>query len=253
MDMLDLAGASKLEDPAAGWWRAWRIAGDGRARDSLIGHYQRHVRVLAAQLYGQHTFKVVEFDDYLQFAQVGMIEALDRYEPEGGARFETFSASRIRGAILDGVRRSSDVQEQISARRRIAGERIDALASGVRDSGTDDADTLFACLADVAIGLAIGFVLDGTGMVQSDEDAGADVAYRSVELAQMAQRVRALVRSLPHKPREVIAGHYLQQMSFGDIAERLQLSRSRVTQLHQEGLERLRAGLAGYGMGPLSC
>jgi RNA polymerase sigma factor for flagellar operon FliA len=250
MDMLELAAQGNLDDSVSGWWTAWRGAGDVRARERLIGHYQRHARITAAHLYGQHPFKVLEFDDYLQFATVGLIEALDRYDPDNGVRFESFSASRMRGAILDGIRRSSDVQEQISARRRIAGERVETLAP-VADGG--GVDKLFADLADVAIGLAIGFVLDGTGMYQAEEGAGGESVYRAVELAQMAQRLRALVRSLPGSQREVVTGHYLQQLSFSEIAERLELSRGRVAQLHKEALDKLRQMLARQGVGAISC
>lgn len=251
MDMFELAPQSELEDTLSGWWTAWRGAGDAGARERLIGHYQRTARITAAQLYAQHPYKVLEFDDYLQFASVGLIEALDRYDPDSGVRFETYSASRMRGAILDGIRRSSDVQEQISARRRTAGERVDTLAPDVDKS--DDVDKLFADLAEVAVGLAIGFVLDGTGMYQAGDDTGGEGAYQAVELAQLARRVRALVRSLPGNQREVVTGHYLQQMSFSDVAERLQLSRGRVAQLHKEALERLRQMLARQDIGAFSC
>jgi RNA polymerase sigma factor for flagellar operon FliA len=251
MDMIELALQSEVEASLSRSWKAWRGAGDAGARERLIGHYQRHARITAAQLYGMHPYKVLEFDDYLQFASVGLIEALDRYDPDSGVRFETYSASRMRGAILDGIRRSSDVQEQISARRRTARERIDTLApDGDR---TDDVDRLFADLADVAVGLAIGLVLDGTGMYQAEEDAGGESAYQAVELAQLARRLRALVRSLPANQREVVSGHYLQQMSFSDIAEQLRLSRGRVAQLHKEALERLRQMLAHQGIGAFSC
>lgn len=251
MDMIELDLQSEVEASLSGSWKAWRGAGDAGARERLIGHYQRHARITAAQLYGMHPYKVLEFDDYLQFASVGLIEALDRYDPDSGVRFETYSASRMRGAILDGIRRSSDVQEQISARRRTARERIDMLApDGDR---TDDVDRLFADLADVAVGLAIGLVLDGTGMYQAEEDAGAESAYQAVELAQLARRLRALVRSLPANQQKVVSGHYLQQMSFSDIAEQLRLSRGRVAQLHKEALERLRQMLAHQGIGAFSC
>jgi RNA polymerase sigma factor for flagellar operon FliA len=249
--MFELAPQSKLEDTLSGWWKAWRGAGDAGARERLIGHYQRHARITAALLYGQHPYRVIEFDDYLQFANVGLIEALDRYDPDSGVRFETFSASRMRGAILDGIRRSSDVQEQISARRRMAGERADMLAPAAEK--TDDVDKLFADLAEVAVGLAIGFVLDGTGMYQAEDDGGGESVYQAVELAQLARRLRAMVRSLPGNQREVGTGHYLQQMSFSDVAERLQLSRGRVAQLHKEALARLRQMLARQDIGAFSC
>lgn len=250
MDMLDLASQGNLDDRLSGWWTAWRGDGDARARERLIGHYQRQARITAAQLYGQHPYKVLEFDDYLQFATVGLIESLDRYDPDSGVRFESFSASRMRGAILDGIRRSSDVQEQISARRRIAAERVEALAPAGEGGGVDK---LFADLADVAVGLAIGFVLDGTGMYQAEEGTGGESMYRAVELAQLARQLRSLVRSLPANQREVVTGHYLQQLSFSEVAERLQLSRGRVAQLHKEALDKLRQMLARQGVGAFSC
>lgn len=248
--MMEALPLDTVDDPAGAWWQAWRGDGDVRARARLVEHYQRFARILAAKLYGQHQYRVLEFDDYFQYANVGLIEALERFEPDGGARFETFAASRIRGAILDGIRRSSDVQEQISARRRIAAERVGSLAAG---GGAADTESLFAHLAEVAVGLAVGFALDGTGMYQAAEDAGGDGAYQAVELAQMAQRIRALVRALPDAQREVVAGHYLQQLSFTEVAARMQLSRGRVAQLHKEALGGLRHRLQGQGVISFSC
>lgn len=248
--MFEQGHGQRLEDAAEGWWRDWRAHGDAAARAHLITHYQRFARIMAAKLYGQHPYKVLEFDDYLQYANVGLIEALERFDPTSGVMFETYSASRIRGAILDGIRRSSDVQEQISARRRLTEERIASLDD---DDIAQGSEQLFKRLADMAIGLAVGFALEGTGMYQNDASGTGENAYQGVELTQLGQRLRALVRMLPEAQRTVVAGHYLQQQNFAVIAENLDVSRGRVAQLHKEALTRLRTMLQQQGISDFSC
>jgi RNA polymerase sigma factor for flagellar operon FliA len=246
--MLDHSEGQQLEQVTQGWWHAWRDHGDQKARQRLLLHYGRFARIMAAKLYGQHPYKVLEFDDYVQYAQLGLMEAMERYDPDAGAMFETYSASRIRGAILDGIRKSSDIQEQISARRSLAAERVASLNADAPQAGVD---SLFAHLAGMAIGLAVGFALEGTGMFQGDEAGGED-AYQGIELAQLGKRVRMLTRGLPDAQSDVIVGHYLQQQSFTEIAVRLGLSRGRVAQLHKEALQRLKELLQRQGITGLS-
>jgi RNA polymerase sigma factor for flagellar operon FliA len=247
--MFDPGQNAQLNDAASQWWHDWRERSDSGARERLLLHYQRFARIMAAKLYGQHLYKVLEFDDYLQYAHIGLIEALDRFDPDCGVMFETYSASRIRGAILDGVRRSSEVQEQISARRRLADERVESFKEA---PAADGMEQLFKRLAEMAIGLAVGFALEGTGMYQGAE-TGTDGAYQGIELAQLGQRLRSLVRTLPEAHRAVIVGHYLEHQNFAAIAAHLQVSRSRVAQLHKEALLKLRQMLQQQGISDFSC
>jgi RNA polymerase sigma factor for flagellar operon FliA len=178
-----------------------------------------------------------QFDEYFHFAVVGMMEALERYAPDRGAQFKTFATPRINGAILNGLERLSEKQQQIGLQRRLARERLESLKE---QDGQDPGRQLLQQLGDIGVGIALGFLLEGTGMMCSGDDALPDNAYSHIELRQLRERLWQLVERLTEREKQVIRRHYLQQQGFEEIAAILQLTRGRVSQLHRQGLDRIR-------------
>jgi RNA polymerase sigma factor FliA len=216
-------------------------AGQAEARAELAQAYDPYARMHAARLFARRVQDDLEFDDYLQYARVGLLEAIDRYQGGRGAKFETFASARVSGAILNGMDSASDLREQLAARKRIVAQRVGAL------SETQDAD-VFGQLAELAIGLAVGFVLEETGLYASGEREYADNSYHGIELRQLRGTLMAALELLPPLQRRVIHAHYLQQQPFGEIAQDCQLSPGRVTQLHKEAMTALRRQLRGRGL-----
>lgn len=245
------ADAGHVDAEGALLWRVFVGGRDPGARARLIDRYMRFARIMAAKLYAGRPFGGVEFDDYLQFAHVGMIEAVDRYDPGHGAKFETFAAPRIRGAILSGIESASDVHGQVSARRRLLASRVSSLSESAAAAGTPE--QVFAALADVAIGLAVGFALDETGMYRSEESEFVERGYAALEMKQIKLRALGLLATLPGNEKAVIEYHYLQQIAFDQIAAILGLSAGRIAQIHKQALARLRAGFKEAGVLSLSC
>ena len=236
-------------------WQRWREQRDESARQRLMDHFIPYARVVAATYYGRRINDEIEFNDYLQLASVGLVESIDRYDPALGAQFKTFAARRMHGAILDGLERLTEKQQQIAVKRRLRQERLQDIQSAAssaraeattgKDSKATHADNLFKYLSEVGIGLAISYLLEGTGMVQGDATATyqADAYYQRAELRQLQQRIRELVQRLSDQERTVITCHYLQEHSFEEIAERLQLTRGRISQIHRKALGTLRVQL----------
>jgi RNA polymerase sigma factor for flagellar operon FliA len=253
--------ASAPTDPAAelspgagveALWARFRGGRDPSARDALVHSYQRYARMMAAKAYARRISGEIEFDDYLQYAQVGLLEAIDRFDPARGIKFETFAGQRVTGAILNGLAGASELREQIAARKRLVAQRVALLQEGHEAAGSGD--DVFARLADAAIGLALGFMLEGSGMYRQDEEqAAADTTYAGVELRQLRAQLRSAIAQLPERQRQVLQAHYLQNEPFEQVAERMKLSRGRVSQLHGEGLRKLRASLGGGAGVDFSC
>jgi RNA polymerase sigma factor for flagellar operon FliA len=223
----------------------WAHYANGReigVRNALAGRYAEFARMMAAQAYGRRTSQDVEFDDYLQYARLGLIESIERYDPSRGAKFETYAAIRISGAILNGLESASELHEQLAASRRRVAERTAALrAASTAGSGGD----VFDRLAEIAIGLAVGFMLEGSGMFREDEQGTVpDNTYNGIELRQMRRRLHDTIAQLPERQRHVVQAHYVQNQPFDEIAAGLKLSRGRVSQLHKEALSTLAALLA---------
>jgi len=231
----------------AGLWMRWRLRRDPVARSDLLALHLPYARVIAAMTFARRASDEIAFDDCLQFARLGLLEAFERYEPGAGASFRTFAAPRMRGAVLDGIASLSERQQQIQLRRRLLRERTRSLVSGSCD---EDArrralagDDAIAVLAEVGVGLAIGFMLEDTAMFDAGEATNGDAAYRSVALRQQGKRIGRHVDALPEQLRRVVNLHYLQGHSFEQVASEMGLSRGRVSQLHRLALQALRSRL----------
>lgn len=218
-------------------WRSFSGARDPDLRQQLIATYQEFARIMAAKLYARRLYTEMEFGDYLQYATIGLIESVDRFDPGLGNKFETFASSRITGAVLNGIEQSSEVQQQVAARRRAVAQRVTSLKD---DAELSDGQNVFARLAELALGLAIGFALDDAGRVQAEGAQYPDNSYSALELKQLQARIKALMAGLGASERAVLQAHYLQQQPFEEIATTLKLSRGRIAQIHKAALGHLR-------------
>jgi RNA polymerase sigma factor for flagellar operon FliA len=250
------------QDDEAALWQRWRADGDAQARAGLIERHLPYARTVAATYYARRTHDEIEFVEYLQFASVALVESVDRYLPDRGAQFRTFAARRMHGAILDGIDRLTEKQQQIAAQRRLRQERLRTAmddaerTSGVTAKPLPEGDGLFAYLAEVGIGLALGILLEGTGMVDQDAIGVAsepELHYRQVEMAQLKRRLAQLVGRLPTQQRRVLQLHYLHDHSFADVAVQLEVSRGRVSQIHRQALDALRRALTDGAACDLAC
>lgn len=224
-------------DAAAGLWAQWQARRGPAEREALVTAYTRFVRIMAAKSFARRISAELEFGDYLQFGMVGLLEAIDRFDPAVGVKFETFAAHRIQGAILNGVQHLSEVQRQASVRRQVLKERTSTLSEGGESAGKASA---LDRLAELAIGLALGFALEESVLyVGEDEPALPDNAYQRTEMRQLGTQLRECVQALPDPQRQIIQRHYFQQVTFEEIAGSLGLSKGRISQLHHQALRRL--------------
>lgn len=232
-------------------WAAYRVAGTSADRDALITLYMPYAKAVAAKLYGRRYDDEAEFDDYFQLAIVGLMECVDRYDEKRGAQFKTYATTRMVGSILNGIDRISERHQQISLRRRLkaSAERLESLADDDLDG--IHSEELFRQLASIGVGLALGFLLEDSGMIDTHEGQAASPmsAYDHVALKQLRKRVVELVDRLPERESKVIRYHYLQDIPFTDIAAELGVTKGRVSQIHKRALELLKQELANLQSG----
>lgn len=231
-----MSGAERL------LWRRLREQRDLTARRVLIERYLRLAQAVAASMYAMRPDNSIEFAEYLQYARVGLMESVDRFDPERDVGFPSYAGHRIRGAILNGLETASELSAQKSFRREILKERAESLRG---KQGEDR----FAALVDFTISLALGYALEESGVwKEADESEGAD-PYRVCELRLLQERMTRILGALPERERMVIQEHYLEQRSFQEIAARLNLSKGRIAQVHRSALSLMRQAyeaLAGF-------
>jgi RNA polymerase sigma factor for flagellar operon FliA len=222
-------------------WRQWRTHGDPLAREQLAERYTGFARMLAATFYARHYRDDTEFGDYYQFACVGLMEALDRFDPALGVQFRTYATHRMQGALIDGLERMTEKRQQIAAHARLRAQRMESIAQALPAGEASRLPAqVLAFVAEVGLGLALSWMLEGTGMVQEESRAQSIPFYRSVELRQLRQQLLDLVEVLPAQERTVVRSHYLQEQAFEEIARQLGLTRGRISQIHRQAIERLR-------------
>ncbi len=255
----DAQPPGRLEPGELELWQLWRSDRDETARAKLLELHMPYARVVAASYFRKRFHNEIEFEEYLQLASVGLIEAADRFDPAAGAQFRTFAARRMHGSILDGLERTTEKQQQIAARQRLDAQRQQSLgqmtAAEAAETNLDargatrPAEQVLQYVADAGLAFALSWILDGTGMVAGGDRSEDIPFYRSMELRELRQRVLDLVRDLPAQEKRVIHNHYLQEQPFDQIALLLGVSKSRVSQLHRQALRRLNALLRN----PPSC
>ena len=224
-------------------------------RNALIRQYQPLVRKLAHHMMAKLP-PSVEVDDLIQVGLIGLSEALSRYEAAQGVQFETFATQRIRGAMLDELREndwmsrgSRKSQKDIEAAMRKLEHRLGRIPLE----------------SEIAIEMGLSLVeyqsllgkVRGTQLVYledmsrngEDDDTFLDRHVADVEADPLHmlrdQRLRAglvtAIQSLPEREQYIMSMYYEQDMNLKEIAAVLDVTESRVCQLHSQSIARLRA------------
>lgn len=224
----------------ASLWRRLRFEAETGCRETLFNRYVPLARAIAAAKFHQRR-GAAERGDFEHFAYEGLLQAIDRFDPLLGVPFSAYARRRIVGSIADGLARMSEVNAQISQRRRLEQERMRSLAPSAAA-----ADDPLAALSDLAVGLALGLMLEGTSLMAANGADTRPTAYESLEWREMQARLVTEVQKLPEKEAVIVRQHYHNGLSLAQIAELLDLSRGRISQLHRSALERLRKRIGSF-------
>lgn len=219
-------------------WAMLRFDRKEDAREPLFQLYLPYARTIAARHRTMGADSTIT-SDAEQWAYEGLLQAIDSFDPLRGAPFPGFARRRIIGSIRDGIARSSELNAQYSAKRRIERERLRSLKES--SEGKDAIQKI----AEIAVGLAVGLMLADTRLLGSDEDPDPGIsAYDSLAWRQTLAQLSRAVDALPEREASVIINHYEHGLSFAQIADLMGLSRGRISQLHRAALERLRKKIA---------
>lgn len=224
-------------------WRAFRAEASPGARQALFDRHVEFARQIASRHFLDRRSGDLELADLRQFAYAGLLEALDRFDPERGVPFRAFARRRISGSVLDGLTHLSERREQLSFQQRSRRERVKSLA--VDDPDRLAADEAMQALIDMATGLAIGFMIEGNGLYveENQADPGAS-PYDSLAWKECVRALRAEVSELSGQEHKVIKYHYLDGLSFEQIALAFGLSKGRISQIHRAALIALKERLS---------
>lgn len=220
----------------AALWELFKSQGNLDAREKLIQRYLPTTQTIAATIYANRTDTSCEFEDYLQFARVGLLEAVERFDPAREAAFETYATYRIRGSVLNGVEKLTELSTQKAQRRRLRRERL----KSIRERAASDDP--FVRMVDLTLNLAIGYLLEESGVWKPGKADRTSDPYESFELKRLCESMLLLMSVLPERERDLVRYHYFEHKEFTEIAAILNVSKGRVSQLHARALKLLQMG-----------
>ena len=245
-------------DPQIPLWRAM-AAGDLGARDQLLHEHLGLVHHVARQMSKTLAVKA-DFDELVSSGSMGLMSALEAFEVDRGLAFSTFAAPRIRGAILDELRRQDHVPRSIRRKTREISQARETLGRVMGRAPSDrevadhlgvDLPTLWKWRSDVEG--AHHVPLDRSANeseataptpIEVLADESGDAVDDLLNREQEVHHLRDAILNLKEQERTVLSLYYFEELKLHEIADILNLTESRVSQIRSKALQKLRAELA---------
>jgi RNA polymerase sigma factor FliA len=251
--------AGNVNTDAGELWRAYQSKrADPAARQALILRYAFLVKFVAGRL-AIFLPPAISSEDLLSHGTIGLIESVDRFDPDLGVKFETFASRRIWGAMIDALRGLSELPRSTTRQVRALESAIADLQCefGRSPSTAEIAKHLQmseAAVSNLLVAASFSMVsLDATSGSSGDDEGpslldllvseGDDPADDVEREEQMAMLSREIDR-LPDRERLVLVLYYHEELTLKEIGKVLGVTESRVSQLHSMAISRLRAGIA---------
>ena len=224
-------------------WSEYKATGDPAVRDRLILQYAPLVKYVAGRIRSGLPASVDQAD-LVSEGVIGLMDAIEKFEPERGLQFQTYAVPRIRGAIIDGLRAVDWVPRSVRDKVRDIERAQVALETRLGRTATDQeiADELRIGLRELRETYArVSF----TSLATVDElgvtDELAPTASDVLENDETRNSLLHCVRDLAERDRIIIALYYFEGLTLAEIGMVLQVSESRVSQLHTRATLALRA------------
>ena len=247
-------------------WERYQVEREATVRDALILHYSPLVKYVASRV-AVGLPQNVEQADLVSYGMFGLIDAIDKFEPGRGFKFDTYAISRIKGAILDELRSIDWVPRSVRAKVRAIEKAFAKLESRMHRSPTEEelADELGwtevqfqQTLSQIStVGLA---ALDEILVVGGDRgetltlgDTLADDSHGPMgafEVAELRQLLAQAINGMPEREKIVVTLYYYESLTLQEIGKVLGVTESRVCQIHTKAVLQLRHRLAGLDREP---
>ncbi|RMH58462.1 MAG: RNA polymerase sigma factor WhiG [Candidatus Hydrogenedentota bacterium] len=240
-------------------WKRYKDTGDIEVRNQLIERYAPLVKYVAGRM-AVNMPANVEFDDLVSYGIFGLIDAIEKYKPSLGYKFKTYATTRIRGGIIDELRALDWIPRSVRQKSRQLQAAYAELENRLGRAATDEEVAAelglsmaeFEQLVNDVSGTAV-MSLEDVWHVGSDDDevqlgdtlAGSEKDHPNynIEREEVKRILIEAIKELPPREKEVIALYYYEELTLKEIGLVLEVTESRVSQLHSKAIHRLRAKL----------
>ncbi len=238
-------------------WRLYKENGDSNARDRLILAYSPLVKYVAGRMSSGLPAHIEE-GDLVSYGLLGLIGALERFDPSRNIKFETYAVSRIKGSIIDELRALDWVPRSVRSWARKVEAAVTQLENRLSRAPTDeevagelgvDVDEFQDILSQISCASIValdefwdssGSGQDRVSLIDTLQDTDAPDPSRAYHVQALKETLVEAIERLPERERIVIGLYYYEGLTLKEIGEILGVTESRVSQLHTKAVLRLR-------------
>lgn len=247
----------------AGRRRLWEDYGKGRTpelREKLILEYAPLVKLVAGRL-SMYLGYNVEYDDLVSYGIFGLIDAIDKYDSMKEVKFETYASLRIRGAILDQIRKMDWIPRTIRQKQKKIDVVIRQIEAEAGRAATDEeiaaslgisAEEYLEWQSQLKITniVSLNEYMEQGSEVPAEPNHNATARFESpeenIEKEELKQVLEQTLQMLTEKERKVILLYYYEDLTLKEISSVLEVSESRISQLHTRALQKMKEKMGSY-------
>jgi RNA polymerase sigma factor for flagellar operon FliA len=262
--MVEIVLEGKTEEEI---WRLYKRKREPKIRDYFVKQYAPLVKYVAGKV-AIGMPNNVEFDDLVGFGVFGLFDAIEKFDPDKHVKFKTYAVTRIRGAIFDELRTIDWVPRSVRQKTREVEETIRKLEASLGRAAGDeeiaramhmdlkDFHSLMLKISGTSV-LSLNEVWysgednDKMSIVESIESPSSLNPDSIVEKEEIKRIIVEAINELPEKEKKVLVLYYYEDLTLKEIGEVLEVTESRISQLHTKAILRLRAKLSHIKKGIL--
>lgn len=232
-------------------WEAYSKTKSASIREELILKYTYLAKYVAGRLYASYGNNV-EFDDLVSYGIFGLIDAIDKYDVGRGVKFETYAQLRIRGAIIDQLREIDWLPRSVRQKSKELEKAYNELENKLGRPATDEemANSLGLSLEEFqkkvqnitnySIISLDDLLEQKREIIGSEEDKQPDTPENIIESKEVKEILIDTISTLPEKEKKVVSLYYYDELTYKEIGRLLNISESRVSQLHTKAIIRMK-------------
>lgn len=239
-------------------WAEYAKSKSPEVREKLILEYAPLVKLVAGRL-SMYLGYNVEYDDLVSYGIFGLIDAIDKFDSMKEVKFETYASLRIRGSILDQIRKMDWIPRTIRQKQK----RIDAAMKEIetttgRAASDDEIAQSLGISADEYVDWQSQMKITGVVSLNEFMESGSDVpAEKSnqhrfespeevIEKSELKEVLAGALELLTEKEKKVILLYYYEELTLKEISNILEVSESRISQLHTRALQKMKVRMGNY-------
>lgn len=246
-------------------WRKYKKTKDPKIRDKFVKQYAPLVKYVAGKVAIGMPHNV-EFDDLVGFGVFGLFDAIEKFDPDKHVKFKTYAVTRIRGAIFDELRSIDWVPRSVRQKSREIEDTIHRLEASLGRAASDEEiakemnmnmdeyqKTMMKCSGTSILSLNDVWYNDDENdkvtIVDSIESPNSLNPDTIVEKEEIKRVIVEAINELPEKEKKVLVLYYYEDLTLKEIGQVLEVTESRISQLHTKAIMRLRSKLTNIKKG----